>query len=227
MEQEALLRLLTPVMKAQVSLDAVSGLRACMESLGGVGYCENNEDGGIMDIARLFRDSVVNTIWEGTTSVMAEDVLRVVKNPKAKGANILDETLGKWMRAVLDAIEKKSLGRFTEELSMVRNRYAVLERTIRISDLNALQRKGRGVLEHIEAIACACLLMFDAVVDKDDVAFEVARRWMRLSALPADLAKAQDKEEERPGNPAKEIERDRRIFLGAAAASGTMRQAKL
>ncbi|KIX05964.1 uncharacterized protein Z518_03938 [Rhinocladiella mackenziei CBS 650.93] len=52
----------------------VTGLQACMESLGGVGYCEDNEDGGIMNIVHLFRNSVVETIWEGTMSVVAEDV---------------------------------------------------------------------------------------------------------------------------------------------------------
>jgi alkylation response protein AidB-like acyl-CoA dehydrogenase len=232
--QEKLLRLLTPVMKAQASLHSVSGLRACMESLGGVGYCENNEDGGIMNIARLFRDSVVNTIWEGTTSVMAEDVLRVVKNPKAKGTNdnVLDESFGSWVRTVLDAVQTKNSDRtLSKEIEMVRSRYAVLERTVQTSDSTALQRKGRDILEHIEAIACACLLMFDALVDGDDVAVEIARRWVRMNALPADRVKIVQEEEENPRHPVKEVEMDRRIFLGAMAglssSSPATRGAKL
>ncbi|ETI28013.1 hypothetical protein G647_00462 [Cladophialophora carrionii CBS 160.54] len=228
--QENLFRLLTPVMKAQVSLNSVAGLRECMESLGGVGYCENNEDGGIMNVARLFRDSAVNPIWEGTTSVMAEDVARVLKNPKARGRDVLDETLGDWMRDVLRAIEERSgaRGTFSRELDMVRNRYAVLERTVRTSDSAALQRRGRDVLRHIEAVTCAVLLMFDAMVDGDAVAVETARRWVRMNALPSDTVKLQ--EEQGPGDLANEVDMDRRIFLGAAAMSGSLpatRQARL
>ncbi|KAL6868686.1 hypothetical protein ACO1O0_000002 [Amphichorda felina] len=78
-EAQLLLRALTPVMKAQCSVASVHGLRACMESLGGVGYCENNGDGGIFNLARLYRDVNVNPIWEGTVSVMSEDVVRVLK----------------------------------------------------------------------------------------------------------------------------------------------------
>lgn len=58
----ALMRLLTPVMKAQVSVASVDGLRQCMECLGGVGYCENNEDGGLMNIAKVYRDNLVNPV---------------------------------------------------------------------------------------------------------------------------------------------------------------------
>ncbi|EXJ72640.1 uncharacterized protein A1O5_03786 [Cladophialophora psammophila CBS 110553] len=229
-KQEMLLRLLTPVMKAQVTLNSVSGLRACMESLGGVGYCENNEDGGVMNIARLFRDSVVGTIWEGTTSVMAEDVLRVVKNPKTQNSltgrvDILDESFGDWVRGVLSAIEKANNGHggrgagvfFTREREITANRYQVLRDLVRSSDLLALQRCGRAILEHIEAVACACLLMFDATVDGDEIATEVARRWVSMIALPADRIKIPN--EGRPRDPAGEIEMDRRIFLGSAAVA--------
>jgi alkylation response protein AidB-like acyl-CoA dehydrogenase len=58
----SLMRLLTPVMKAQVSVASVDGLRQCMECLGGVGYCENNEDGGLMNLAKTYRDNLVNPV---------------------------------------------------------------------------------------------------------------------------------------------------------------------
>lgn len=214
---ETLLRLLTPVMKAQVTLNSVSGLRACMESLGGVGYCENTEDGGIMNIARLFRDSVVGTIWEGTTSVMAEDVLRVVKNPKAKG-DVIDAVFGEWVRGVLAVVEK----RFVDECQILKNRYGALKEMVQTLELQVLQRRGRDVLEHIEAVACACLLMYDATVDGDEVATEVARRWIRMNALPADKMESEAVVDAHDG-----IDMDRRIFLGPRAGSSSTRQAKL
>jgi alkylation response protein AidB-like acyl-CoA dehydrogenase len=211
--QLALLRLLTPVMKAQTTLNSVSGLRACMESLGGVGYLENNEDGGVLNIARLFRDAVVGTIWEGTTSVMAEDVLRVVKNPKATtGTNVLDETLGTWVKDVLRVVAENRKGLFTREVELVSKRYAVLEKLVRENALSELEVRGREILEHIEGVTCACLLMYDATTDGDEVAVEIARRWIRLHALAADKAALES--ERRVIDHQKEIEMNRKIFLG-------------
>jgi alkylation response protein AidB-like acyl-CoA dehydrogenase len=79
----ALLRLLTPVIKAQCSLNAVHGLRECMENLGGIGYLENEEQE--FNLARLFRDACVLSIWEGTTDVLAADVVRVLKGKEGSG----------------------------------------------------------------------------------------------------------------------------------------------
>lgn len=49
-----------------------------MGSLGGIGYLERNETREL-NLARLFSDSVVSRTWEGTTMVMAEDLMRVLK----------------------------------------------------------------------------------------------------------------------------------------------------
>jgi alkylation response protein AidB-like acyl-CoA dehydrogenase len=75
-EVAALLRLLKAVMKAQCSKLAIYGLQECMESLGGVGYLEDEQE---FNVARLYRDCNVNSIWEGTTDVMATDVIRVMR----------------------------------------------------------------------------------------------------------------------------------------------------
>jgi Acyl-CoA dehydrogenase, C-terminal domain len=68
-----LLRLLTPVLKATVAKLAVPFLSECMEAMGGQGYVE---EGGI---AVIYRDIQVNSIWEGTTNVLAHDMLRVLR----------------------------------------------------------------------------------------------------------------------------------------------------
>src|ERR1700738_3466363 len=68
-----LLRLLTPVLKASVAKRAVWFMSECMECLGGQGYVE---EGGI---AQHYRDVQVNAIWEGTTNVLADDMLRVLR----------------------------------------------------------------------------------------------------------------------------------------------------
>jgi len=71
--QEALwARLFTPVAKFVVCKDAIPFVAETMEVLGGIGYCEDNE------LPRLYRETPVNSIWEGSGNVMCLDVLRVL-----------------------------------------------------------------------------------------------------------------------------------------------------
>lgn len=65
-----LLRLLTPAVKGITAKKAIAGLAECMESLGGVGYLENEDMQ--FNIARLYRDANVLSIWEGTTDMMGK-----------------------------------------------------------------------------------------------------------------------------------------------------------
>ncbi|KIW28742.1 uncharacterized protein PV07_08380, partial [Cladophialophora immunda] len=204
---ETLLRLLTPVMKARVSLQSVLGVRECMESLGGVGYCENNEDGGILNIARIFRDSVVGPIWEGTVNIMAEDTIRVIKDKRLGGGNVLENVLQKWAETVLKACEDG--GRFHDECAIVRERLAVLVKLTEEMEVARLHWEGRNILEHIEAVVCSCLLMYDASVDGDKIVTEIAKRWVWSKALVAHghTHYGQDWRGQ--------VALDKRIFLGA------------
>ena len=71
-----LLRLLASVSKALIARAAISGLAERMEPLGAVGYLENED--AAWNVARLFHDANVLSIWEGTTNVIAENVVRVL-----------------------------------------------------------------------------------------------------------------------------------------------------
>ncbi len=78
-EHELLLkRILTPVAKYWVTKRCSEVVREALECLGGNGYVEDS----IMP--RLYRESPVNAIWEGSGNVIALDVLRVIaKEPAA------------------------------------------------------------------------------------------------------------------------------------------------
>ena len=65
-----LLRGLTPVAKLSTARWAVAGTAEAMESLGGVGYCEDS------GLPAMVRNAHVLPIWEGTTNVLALDLLR-------------------------------------------------------------------------------------------------------------------------------------------------------
>ncbi|KAF2183785.1 hypothetical protein K469DRAFT_710152 [Zopfia rhizophila CBS 207.26] len=206
-EVVTLLRLLTPVIKAQVSVAAVNGLRECMECLGGVGYCENNEDGGLMNIAKTFRDNLVNPIWEGTVSVMAEDVVRVLVDKRLGNGNVLENTLGSWVRTVLDSCSSK----FNEERKAVEQRFNTMVAMVKSADKEELLYHGRELLEHIEAIVCAALLMYDAGHDSDEAAIAIALRWARSKALPGSGVQT------KLGPWQKDVLVDKKIFFGESS----------
>ncbi|HET7124434.1 MAG TPA: acyl-CoA dehydrogenase family protein, partial [Bradyrhizobium sp.] len=90
--EAAFMRLLTPAIKYWICKSAPGFLYEAMECLGGNGYVEE----GIL--ARHYRESPVNAIWEGSGNVMCLDVLRALsREPDAAGAvlqHLAEETKG-------------------------------------------------------------------------------------------------------------------------------------
>jgi hypothetical protein len=73
----ALARILTPLIKFRACRDARSVTGDAMEVRGGCGYIEEWSD------ARLLRDAHLGSIWEGTSNIVALDVLRAIKRDAA------------------------------------------------------------------------------------------------------------------------------------------------
>jgi putative acyl-CoA dehydrogenase len=71
--EAAYARLLTPAAKYQICKRAPGFVFEAMECLGGNGYVEESL------LPRLYRESPVNAIWEGSGNVMCLDVLRALK----------------------------------------------------------------------------------------------------------------------------------------------------
>jgi len=90
--QAAYMRLLTPAIKYWTCKSAPAFLYEAMECFGGNGYVED----GIL--ARHYRESPVNAIWEGSGNVMCLDVLRALaREPEAAMAvlqSLATETKG-------------------------------------------------------------------------------------------------------------------------------------
>src|SRR6185312_11625810 len=66
-------RLLTPLLKFRACRDARKVTGDAMEVRGGVGYTEEWSD------SRLLRDAHLGSIWEGTSNIVALDVLRAIR----------------------------------------------------------------------------------------------------------------------------------------------------
>jgi putative acyl-CoA dehydrogenase len=81
--EAAFARAMTPVVKYWVCKIAPALLYEAMECLGGNGYVEE------APLARYYRETPVNAIWEGSGNVMALDVLRVL----SRAPGLFDEVL--------------------------------------------------------------------------------------------------------------------------------------
>ena len=67
-----LTRIMTPLIKFRACRDARKVTGDAMEVRGGCGYIEEWSD------ARLLRDAHLGSIWEGTSNIVALDVLRAI-----------------------------------------------------------------------------------------------------------------------------------------------------
>lgn len=109
--EDALVRLVTPVGKYWICKRTPNHAYESMECIGGSGVMEDGP------FPRLFRESPVNAIWEGSGNVQCLDVLRAMaKAPetvaaffaevsKARGANA---ALDRWVDALRDELADPS-----------------------------------------------------------------------------------------------------------------------
>src|ERR1700728_261969 len=101
--EAAYLRLLTPAIKYWTCKSAPGFLYEAMECLGGNGYVEE----GIL--ARHYRESPVNAIWEGSGNVMCLDVLRALSREAGAASAVVQGRTG----------EAKGLPRATDAVAFI------------------------------------------------------------------------------------------------------------
>lgn len=162
----ALLRVLTPVVKAYVCKTCIHLIYACMESLGGVGYLENSETEHV-NVARLFRDACVLSIWEGTTDVLSTDFVRALKHPR-EGPDSL---------AALDALVRTgSEGR--GQGAAIIQRWKETKRKIEATAQEDLMSSARDLLWETAEILIGTLYLVDAGLDGDARIREMCERFL-------------------------------------------------
>jgi alkylation response protein AidB-like acyl-CoA dehydrogenase len=97
-----LARILTPLIKFRACRDARKVTGDAMEVRGGCGYIEEWSD------ARLLRDAHLGSIWEGTSNIVALDVIRAIRREDSLAA-LLSHLRGLLDQANLDAGLRASL----------------------------------------------------------------------------------------------------------------------
>lgn len=130
--EAAYMRLLTPAIKYWTCKSAPSFLYEAMECLGGNGYVED----GIL--ARHYRESPVNAIWEGSGNVMCLDVLRALSREPDAAMAVL-----------------QSLAAETKDLPGAGEAVAFIGQTFRRADA---ERVARLAVEKLALLAAAAAL---------------------------------------------------------------------
>ncbi|HEU0231103.1 MAG TPA: isovaleryl-CoA dehydrogenase [Burkholderiaceae bacterium] len=83
-EERVWVRILTPAAKFWICKRAIQAVAECMEVWGGNGYIEDGP------MPRLYRETPVNSIWEGSGNVMCLDVLRALNHDADAGRAFAD-----------------------------------------------------------------------------------------------------------------------------------------
>ncbi len=81
-------RVITPAAKYWVCKRAVHLVSECLEVLGGNGYIEDGP------MASIYRESPVNSIWEGSANIMCLDVLRALNSQPDQAKQLIDNLRG-------------------------------------------------------------------------------------------------------------------------------------
>jgi alkylation response protein AidB-like acyl-CoA dehydrogenase len=168
---EPLLRIMTQLAKAYVCKPSVALLFSCMESLGGVGYLVNEEQEHL-NIARIYRDTCVLPIWEGTTDVLCTDLIRAMKHARG-GAESL---------AALDEVVRRAW-EFKGKLGKPAGwkpveSWTELKRKIETTTQEDLMGQAREVVWALGDILTSLLLYVDAGTDGSAAAEEVFLRFV-------------------------------------------------
>ncbi|RHZ55483.1 hypothetical protein CDV55_104735 [Aspergillus turcosus] len=163
-EATVVFRALTAGSKAVISKMAILGIQECQEAMGGVGYMDEADEPEF-NVSRLLRNTAVNSIWEGTTNVLASEMVRFLL---ARDHFVV---FALWVERVLGMIRREELAQALKQAwtafkgRITRNVASVLA-------------DGRRVMFTLAWILMGALLALDAERDGDAVAAEVARRWI-------------------------------------------------
>ena len=166
-----LARILTPLIKFRACRDARKVTGDAMEVRGGCGYIEDWSD------PRLVRDAHLGSIWEGTSNIVALDVLRAIRREAALPA------LESHLRGLLARVSIDRDARRVFDDTLART----LARASRVADAgergDALARQVASSLYHL---ASAIAMAWEAGAMKSAQRMRLAQLVLRQRVLPQD-----------------------------------------
>jgi alkylation response protein AidB-like acyl-CoA dehydrogenase len=164
-QEDALLRLLTPVAKLYTAKQAIKTASELVENFGGLGYLEDS------NIPVALRDAQVLSIWEGTTNVLSLDMLRAIEKENALPAFF------ELASSILKGIHSATLQ--DEKLKVAAKVEALKDFVSGISDVNTMIGSSRDFAFYLAETMIALLWLDFAQHQPDKPAYHNALRyWM-------------------------------------------------
>lgn len=118
----------------------------------------------------LYCDVNVLSMWEGTTDMMAHDVLRVVHG---KTNREVLAAMDVWVRAVL-----RGDGGLELQKTIMEEWWNTWKTTMQKSAKEEMEMRSREVMERLADVVMGVLLVTDARRDGDEIAVEAAEMWI-------------------------------------------------
>jgi acyl-CoA dehydrogenase len=174
-----LVRILTPLIKFRACRDARKVTGDAMEVRGGCGYIEDWAD------PRLVRDAHLGSIWEGTSNIVALDVLRAIRREGSL------PTLDKHLRGLLAETPLHTQARTVFDDTLTRT----LERASRVAEAgaqgDALARQVGSSLYHLST---SVAMAWEAGGMQSARRMRLAQLVLRQRVLPQDPLGGDDTE---------------------------------
>ena len=168
----ALTRILTPLIKFRACRDARRVTGDAMEVRGGCGYIEEWSD------ARLLRDAHLGSIWEGTSNIVALDVLRAIRRDAALPA------LQQHLQALLAETPLHPQARTVFEATLAR--VLAMASTAASAPPGSADASARQVASALYHAATAVAMAWEAGRTGSAMRMRLAQTVLRLRLLPQD-----------------------------------------
>lgn len=175
----ALARILTPLIKFRACRDARKVTGDAMEVRGGCGYIEDWSD------PRLVRDAHLGSIWEGTSNIVALDVLRAIRREAALPA------LQAYLRGLLGGTPLHPAARAVFDGALARALAFAASAADNQEQGQALARQAASALYHVTS---AIAMAWEAGGMRSARRMRLAQLVLRQRVLPQDPLAGSDAE---------------------------------
>ncbi|KAF4590168.1 hypothetical protein EYR40_009433 [Pleurotus pulmonarius] len=185
------LKMLTPTAKAFVAENAATAMEDAMACLGGAGYMEENGFG------RQIRDALVEKIWEGTTNILALDIVRAARDPSVVLSFV------NWGKGVIASCPDALAAGYKQAFDILRPALDELVDAYKQPVPSLVPRAGLFVVGHVASSVYLLeqAIWSNAVNDNQkNVDSEVFNRWViegGLTKALADLTRARNARSDR------------------------------
>jgi acyl-CoA dehydrogenase len=149
-EERVMSRVLTPIIKYRTGEKAVEAAHTAIEIHGGNGYIEEYVT------PRLLRDAQVTTVWEGTSNILALDLLRVME--KEKGHEVFIRMLQDLTNGLTHLLSRPFADQINKELAILEGNLAYLLEQPK----DYITYKLKSIADHMVDIYSLCCIVREA-----------------------------------------------------------------